>query len=437
MLEDGIDSLPYRAAKDLLMKRGPRLLHPQAGKLLEEGEDVVDGSVRIASQMKSTVLGIQGPPGSGKTHTGAMMILRLVQQGKRIGVTAPSHKVILNLFQKMLELSSLHELPVSIIHKAKDGESLPGGVEKARDNKHALNSLNEGKVVGGTAWLWAHNDAREVLDYLFVDEAGQMSLAHVLSASRSAKNVILLGDPQQLEQPQKASHPEGADVAALSHLLDGHTTMPDEKGVFLSVTRRLNPRITEFTSELFYESRLHSLPGLERQVIIGKTPFEGAGLFYVPVEHRGNQNRSPEEVEIIANIVNELTGGAIKRVTSKGETHILSKEDIVIVAPYNAQVAALSERLPGHRIGTVDKFQGQEATIVIYSMTSSSPQDAPRGMTFLYNPNRLNVATSRAQSVCILVASEKLLEADCRTIEQMRWANALCRYKEISIGVRS
>src|SRR5687767_8236285 len=204
-------------------------------------------------------------------------------------------------------------------------------------------------VVGGTAWLWADDDAQGQLDYLFVDEAGQMSLAHVLAASRSAKNLILLGDPQQLEQPQKASHPEGADVAALSHLLDGHPTMPDDKGIFLSVTRRLHPRITKFTSEVFYEGRLRSLPGLERQVISGNIPFTGAGLFYVPVAHYGNQNRSQEEADLIADIATLLISEG-KKTNDKGVCSAITTADILIVAPYNAQVAALSEKLPGFRI---------------------------------------------------------------------------------------
>lgn len=432
VIEDGMDSLPYRAAKDLLMKRPPRLKEETNGPLLKPGEDIVEGSTRVASLLKNSILGIQGPPGTGKTYIGAMMILALASQGKRIGVTAPSHKVILNLFTRLMELSAERNIPVSIIHRSKDDEGFPDGVERAKDNKQALNALGSGKVAGGTAWLWASNDARETLDYLFVDEAGQMSLAHVLAASRSARNVVLLGDPQQLEQPQKASHPEGADIAALSHLLDGRSTIPDDKGVFLAVTRRLHPNVTAFTSELFYEGRLASLGGLDRQVITGSTPFAGAGLFFVPVEHEGNQNRSLEEVEVIADIVSSLLSSDVRRSNAQGESRKLEASDILIVAPYNAQVAAITERLPELRVGTVDKFQGQEASVVIYSMTSSSHNDAPRGMSFLYNPNRLNVATSRAQCVAILVASPRLLQAECRTIEQMRWANALCRYKEMS-----
>jgi predicted RecB family nuclease len=433
VIEDGLETAPFRATKDLLLKKGPRLATPESGPLLKENEDVLEGAIRIASQLRHSVLGIQGPPGSGKTHTGAMMILRLAQQGKRIGITAPSHKVIRNLFDKVLELSAKHNIPVKLVHKPKDkSETLPPGLEEVTDTKKALKTLDENKVVGGTAWLWANNDARETVDYLFVDEAGQMSLPHVLAASRSARNIILLGDPQQLEQPQKASHPEGADVAALTHLLDGHKTMPDNKGIFLGTTRRLHPRITVFTSELFYEGRLHALAGLDKQTLQGKIPFTGAGLFYVPQQHTGNQNKSLEEVDTIEKIVHQLTVNDVEWTNEKGQRSRITPNDIVIVAPYNAQVAALMERLPQCRIGTVDKFQGQEAAVVIYSMTSSTSQDVPRGMSFLYNPNRLNVATSRARCICILVASDKLLAADCRTVDQMRWTNSLCRFKELA-----
>jgi superfamily I DNA and/or RNA helicase len=177
---------------------------------------------------------------------------------------------------------------------------------------------------------------------------------------------------------------------------------------------------------------LTSLPGLEKQLIGGDTPFDGAGLFYFPVDHRGNQNKSSEEVSAVAEIVAKLLSSG-QWTNAKGETLPLQKEDILIVAPYNAQVAALTEKLPGMRIGTVDKFQGQEAPVVIYSMTASSVEDAPKGMSFLFNPNRLNVATSRAKGVCILVASPKLLEPECNTIDQMRWVNTLCRFKELTL----
>jgi uncharacterized protein len=258
-----------------------------------------------------------------------------------------------------------------------------------------------------------------------------MSLSQALAASRAARNVILLGDPQQLEAPQRGAHPEGSDVAALTYLLEGHATIPDGKGLFLGVTRRIHPDIAKFTSEIFYERKLTSYPGLEKQVVSGGTPFNGAGMFYVPVPQTGNQNSSPDEVRAIAKIVHALL--KIGRWTdADNNTRPLTKNDILIVAPYNAQVAALIDKIPGIQIGTVDKFQGKEAPIVIYSMTSSSVQDAPRGMTFLFSPNRLNVATSRAKSTCILVASPKLMEPECNTIDQMKWTNALCRFIELA-----
>jgi len=432
--EYGLDhNWPYHASKDLLMKKKPRLVGGNDGAYLLPSEDLVAGAVRIASALDRSVLAIQGPPGSGKTFTGATMITELVKAGKKIGITAVSHKVIRNLALATLKRSSELNVKVSFVHKnSEKSDNLPDEIIEVDKSDKARAALSEGKVVCGTAWLWAEDNSREVLDYLFVDEAGQMSLTQVLAASRAAKNLILLGDPQQLEQPQRGSHPEGSDVAALTYLLDRHPTMPEGKGLFLGVTRRLHPHICQFTSEIFYEGRLTSLPGLEKQVISGETPFDGAGLFYVPVDHRGNQNKSSEEVKAVADIIAKLLSGG-QWTNNKGETKALRKEDILIVAPYNAQVAALLEKLPEMRIGTVDKFQGQEAPVVIYSMTASSVEDAPKGMSFLFNPNRLNVATSRAKSVCILVAAPKLLEPECNTIDQMRWVNTLCRFKELTL----
>ncbi len=423
-------SWPYHASKDLLMRRKPRLVDGQDGAYLRDGEDMVKGAVRIASSLDKSVLAIQGPPGSGKTYTGATIIAELVKAGKKIGITAVSHKVIRNLATATIQRGREMNVEVSFVHKNNEkNTNLPQQIVEVDKSDKARAGLNEGKVVCGTAWLWAEDNSREVLDYLFVDEAGQMSLSQVLAASRAAKNLILLGDPQQLEQPQRGAHPEGSDVAALSYLLNGHPTMPEGMGLFLGVTRRLHPNLCQFTSELFYEGRLGSLPGLENQTLNGGTRFDGAGLFYVPVESQGNQNKSPEEIDTVIEIVNELVALG-QWTSSKKETRSLTKDDILIVAPYNAQVAALLEKLPDMRIGTVDKFQGQEAPVVIYSMTASTVEDAPKGMSFLFNPNRLNVATSRAKSVCILVASPKLFEAACNTIDQMRWTNALCAFKE-------
>lgn len=436
---NGIDSDgEYRAGRDLLLRKNPRLSNQPTGDLVLPGEGTGVAAIRICKDLSSSILPIQGPPGTGKSHTGAEMIVELAKSGMRVGVTAISHKVIRGLLEKALKIAKKNSVNLKVVDKTSTKSSNPpSGLEEESDNTKALLALDNGKVVGATAWLWAREDAVEKLDYLFVDEAGQMSLAMVLAASRSAKNIILLGDPQQLEQPQKGSHPEGADAAALNHILGEHKTMPPDKGLFLGISWRLNPKICEFTSEIYYENRLTTVDGTEKQVISGSPKFSGSGLFYVPVAHVGNQSRSIEEAETIEGIVKHLLSGSVYWSDENGETRKLSQSDILVVAPYNLQVEALQSKLPGIEVGTVDRFQGREAPVVIYSMTSSSPEDAPRGMGFLYNPNRLNVATSRAKCICILVASPEILEPDCHSIEQMRYANGLCRFREMATSVEA
>ena len=259
-----------------------------------------------------------------------------------------------------------------------------------------------------------------------------MSLANVLAVSQGAKNLVLLGDPQQLEQPLKGSHPDGAEVSALEHILGGAKTISSDKGLFLEKTWRLHPKLCDFTSEVFYEGRLHPREGLENQKIEGHPWLGGSGLWFVPVPHEGNRNASAEEVDCIAGLVASLVQTGVNWVDDKNRSRPLQLEDVLIVAPYNAQVSDLWKRIPNARVGTVDKFQGQEAPVVIYSLTTSSPDDAPRGMEFLYSLNRLNVATSRAQAMVIVVGSSRLLEPECRSPRQMQLANALCRYLEIA-----
>jgi uncharacterized protein len=285
------------------------------------------------------------------------------------------------------------------------------------------------QVGGGTAWLWSRPEAFEAVDVLFVDEAAQMSLANVLAVSHAARTVILLGDPQQLDQPMKGSHPEGTDVSSLHHLLDGAATIPPDKGLFLEKTWRLHPDICEFTSELFYAGKLSSQSGLENQIVQSAGPVSGSGLRYIPVEHSGNQNSSPEEAEAIEHLVRKILAGSTWTDRLKNKT-LVTSDDILIITPYNAQVFEIQKRLPQARVGTVDKFQGQEAPIAIYSMATSSYADAPRGMEFLYSLNRFNVATSRARCLFILVASPRLFDIDCRTPHQMQLANAFCRFIE-------
>jgi uncharacterized protein len=407
------------------------------GPLRHEGERILDAAIRVVGNLSSGCLPLQGPPGTGKTYTGARMIVDLARQGKRIGVTAVSHKVIRNLLDAVHAASMKGGAPVLLAHKiGSKAKPVVGDVLEVKKNDDALAALAEPRVVGGTAWLWSSEAAVAALDYLFVDEAGQMALADVLAVSRAARNIVLLGDPQQLEQPQQGAHPEGTEVAALVHVLQGNKTVPEGRGLFLDTTWRLHPSICEFTSELYYEGRLHTRVGNELQVLAGPTQFAGSGLFVVPVDHEGNQSSSLEEVEEVQRITRDLLREGVTWTDREGVVQRLTIDDILIVAPYNAQIAALRRALPGHRIGTVDKFQGQEAPVVIYSMASSSPEDAPRGMGFLYNPNRLNVASSRARAACILVASSRLFEPECRSPQQMRWANGLCRYAELAKSMK-
>lgn len=425
---------PYRAARDLLLRNPPRLLDGSA-LTLQAGESTLDAARRIVTQLDDTVLAIQGPPGAGKTYAGARMICELVRQGKKVGITAVSHKVIRKLLDDVVEAAQEFNLDnLRCVQKVSEKpEEDPPGIVTATDNAEPLAELQDGaQVVAGTAWLWAREDYLAVVDVLFVDEAGQMSLANVLALSQAARSVVLLGDPQQLEQPLKGSHPEGAEASALEHLLGGAKTIPLEKGLFLEKTWRLHPKLCEFTSEVFYEGRLQSREGLERQDISGHPWLSGAGLWFVPARHEGNQNASPEEVACVVGLVDSLIQPGVNWIDDKGRSRPLRLEDILIVAPYNAQVSDLAARLPAARIGTVDKFQGQQAPVVIYSLTTSSPEDAPRGMEFLYSLNRLNVATSRAQAMVIVVGSLRLLEPECRSPRQMQLANALCRYLELA-----
>ena len=287
-------------------------------------------------------------------------------------------------------------------------------------------------MVGGTTWLWSRDEMIGSVDVLFIDEAGQMSLADAVAASPCSRNLVLLGDPQQLDQPLQGTHPPGAERSVLAHLLDGERVMPDRFGLFLDGSWRLHPEIAAYTSEVFYEGRLHSHDGREMLDLSGIPRLSGTGLRFLPVPHSGQSSESPEEAGLVAEIVRSLLGSAPAYTDAQGVAHPLTESDVLVITPYNAQVRAIGEQLPGFRIGTVDKFQGQEAPISIYSMATSSPDQAPYGMEFLYSLNRLNVATSRARCLALVVASPGLLKVRCRTPGQMRLANAVARLVEMA-----
>ncbi|HEY3117327.1 MAG TPA: TM0106 family RecB-like putative nuclease [Chloroflexota bacterium] len=449
---------PYQAARDLLLRVPPQLRSripphsqegvgesqtpsPRAGEgwgegeppLKQPGEDAVEAACRLVLDLDDSVLAIQGPPGSGKTYTGGHMIAALIAAGHKVGITANSHKVISNLLQAACAAASHQGVDLHAIQLASDGVACDDDrVQRAQANEEVAGALQDGSanLAAGTAWLWARTEMAGSVDVLIIDEAGQFALANALAVAPAARSLVLLGDPQQLDQPSQGVHPPGAEASTLGHLLNGEPTMPLDRGLFLESTRRLHPNVCTFTSEAFYEGRLHAHRGLENQALKSST-LDEAGLWWVPVTHTGNDNRSDEEAEVVARLARDLVEGPASWIDAHGKEKKLGWKDVLIVAPYNAQVAAINRLLPKQaRVGTVDKFQGQEAPVSIYSMATSTPEEAPRGMPFLYSRNRLNVATSRARCAAIVVCSPELLGVQARTPQQMRLANALCQFVE-------
>lgn len=432
VVENSIDSDgPYLSARELLLKKLPDI---SGHSMTNEGETILESALRIASNIRSGVLPIQGPPGTGKSYSGAKMICAFVKQGKRVGITANSHKVIRHLIDKVIESAIEDGVNLKAIQKPKDMEEDKEHLIFARKNEDVFAALANGaaQVAGGTHFLWSRADAINTIDVLFIDEAAQMSLANVLAVCPAATTVILLGDPQQLDQPTQGSHPDGTGVSSLDHVLNGAQTISPQQGLFLRDTWRLSPDICTYNSELFYDSKLFSVNGCELQKIESESKFFGSGLRYCPVKHSGNTNSSIEEADAVKKIVDTIITSNSTWIDRKGVARKISIEDILIIAPYNTQVFEIQQRIPNARVGTVDKFQGQEAPIAIYTMATSSYEDAPRGMEFLYSGNRMNVAISRAQCLAILVASPLVFEADCKTPRQMKLLNAFCRYLEMA-----
>jgi uncharacterized protein len=376
----------------------------------------LDEMKALLRSLDDRALVIQGPPGSGKTWTSGRLIADLLQNGKRVAVASTSHKAIHNLLDAVEESAGELGLSFHGIKKASAGnpESFYAGV-------HVVSVESAGEVVdcelaAGTAWLFSRPDMDSRFDYLFVDEAGQVSLADALAMGTCARNLVLVGDPQQLDQVVQGTHPGGSGGSVLRHLLGESPTVPPDRGLFLERTFRLHPDVCDYVSDEFYEGRLRPAPVAATRA----TPL-GTGLRFVPVEHEGRRQESREEVGVVRERVGRLIEAGV------------SPAEVIVVAAYNAQVNAIRAVLPAEiRVGTVDKFQGQEADVVLYSMASSSGDDVPRGLEFLLSRNRLNVAISRARCLAYLVASPRLLEVDCRTIPQMRLANALCRFVELA-----
>ncbi|WP_313623835.1 TM0106 family RecB-like putative nuclease [Achromobacter sp.] len=422
----------FRAVDALLKHEAPRIAQAApGGALVDSGGNLLDQVVDIVGRMDETTLFLQGPPGAGKTYTGSRVLVHLLRQGKRIAVTSNSHHAINNLLDGLE--NAARQAGFSFAGAKKSGQAGDDScfsgefIEDVFANDKI--DLARHQLVAGTAWLFSRADFEQKFDYLFVDEAGQVSLANLVAMGQCARNIVLLGDQMQLGQPTKGTHPGRSGESTLEYLLDGHATIAADRGIFLDTSYRMHPAICGFISDAIYDGRLLAAASTHGQGLVlddaASALLSPSGIRYVPVEHEGNAQSSDEEARVVADLYASLMGQRYR--DKDGRFVPITAEDVLIVAPYNVQVNTLKQALPeGARVGTVDKFQGQEAQVVIISMATSSGDTMPRDMEFLFSRNRLNVAVSRAKSLAILVASPALLSVRCQTPEQMALVNTLC-----------
>ena len=417
------------AADDLLARRRPRF-RGSSPLPIDRDSKTLDGLIAAVRALDRSVLPVQGPPGTGKTFSAVRAILALVKDGKRIAVTSNSHEAIRNVLMGCARALAVDDVDprvgdVQIVHKVPRGAGLPAEVRKAiacATSNHDR-SIRTGDIVGGTAWLFSREEHHGAFDYLFVDEAGQVSLANLVAMSNAADNLILIGDSRQLPQVVQGTHPWPANLSCLDWVLGEGRNVDPERGVFLPETWRMHPDLCAYISSQFYEERLESHPSTALQAVAA-SGLPSSGAWWIPVAHEGRAQVCPEELDAIRATIERLLEGAWT--DRNGRRRRLASNDIVVVAPYNAQVNLLADALRGIRVGTVDKFQGQEAPVSLVSMTASSSEETAVGLDFLLSRERLNVAVSRGQCLSLVFASPRLLHARCATVDQMRLVNALC-----------
>ncbi|MGC1381447.1 MAG: TM0106 family RecB-like putative nuclease [Candidatus Baltobacteraceae bacterium] len=430
--------IKHPATSDLLLVRPPRLRDVPPNGIVQPA-DVGAGAIsaRIAA-LDSSALFVQGPPGSGKSTKGAHAIVDLLAAGKRVGILSTAHRAIHTLLGKVEATALERGVRFAGVHKSskqtEDSRFCSKLAEPmvASSNERDALAGDEHQLASGTAFAWCDEALVGKYDYLFIDEAGQVSLADALGSSLAARNIVLLGDPLQLKQVSQASHPVGTERSILQHLLGDAETIDERHGIFLDVSYRMHPEICAFISESVYEGRLHA-DETTRGNRVDSMELAGSGLRFIPVAHQGCERKSPEEAAIVVARIKSLLSGTVA--VNGFPPRAFTQDDALVVAPYNAQRRLISELLAdagltGVRVGTVDKFQGQEAPVVFYSMATSSGDDMPRDMEFLFEKNRLNVAISRAQCASVLVCSPRLLEVRCNAPEQMALVNLLCAYAE-------
>ena len=419
------------AALDILYRRPPHLV--TGGSLPAEadfsGEDLpmVRAVHAAVCALDSSYVAVQGPPGSGKTFLGSHVIASLVAAGWRVGVVAQSHAVVENMLAAVVERGLFPAERVAKLAGTSQRPDFPWAEwSRATVQQRCAGGANgEGFVFGGTAWNFSNASLFEQasLDLLVVDEAGQFSLANTLAVARSARNLLLLGDPQQLPQVSSAPHPYPVDISTLSWLSGDAPTVDERFGYFLPVSWRMHPQLCAPVSRLSYGGRLASAPAAALRHLEGREP----GLQVVPVSHRRCTVRSEVEAAEVVRLAQEFVGARWD--AGDGAVRALTGDDIVVVAAYNAQVDTVVQHLEraglrdaqGHgvRVGTVDKFQGQQAPVTVVSLAASNAGASGRGAEFLLSPNRLNVAISRGQWCSVLVCSSTIHRFVPATAQQL------------------
>jgi predicted RecB family nuclease len=418
------------ALADFLGRRTPRFQGTSLTGLLQSGVPTQTLAIEAARKMDGTSLVVQGPPGTGKTHTASRMIAELLRDGFRVGVMSNSHRAIALLLGEAATACQIAKVECIAVNVDGDESAEIAGIRRVESVADIAALDSSPNLVGGTAWVFCRPDMTDEYDYLFIDEAGQVSVANLVAVSNCARNLVILGDQCQLNQPTQGVHPGESGASILEYYLGSSPTVDSQQGIFLERTWRMRPELCHFLSEAIYRGRLTPAAVTARRHLdrlnlhlthVSRTE----GVLHIPVKHEDHSYECPEEAEVISEVIDELL-----RMSFQDETEMISPitvADILVVSPYNLQVLLLQKRLPsGVRVGTVDKFQGQEAAVVIYSMATSSGDTCRRGVDFLFSPNRLNVALSRAKVLAILVASPQLVRTDCRSLEQMQLVNLYC-----------
>lgn len=437
---EGTLARDYPATYDLLAARDPR-----CGRARVQPEEIAAAAVLdLTRSLESSYLFIQGPPGTGKSTIGAEVICDVLKDGMRVGVMSNSHKAAHNLLHNVERamhrrgerFRGLYKHATGSAHSAYVSVSDSPFIESTAKNEEF--DGGDFDIAGGTAWLFSRAELAGMFDYLFIDEAGQVSLADALAVSLCAKNIVLLGDPSQLAQVSVGIHAPHCGDSVLQHLLGTNSTVPPERGLFLNRSYRMHPEVCAFISDSLYEGRLLAAESTRRHRV-DSPGLNGAGLRHIGIAHEGNTADSIEEAERILAEIATLRQGTVT--DDDGVARPLRDRDIIVVTPYNAQRRLLQSRLQAAGfdvpVGTVDKFQGQQAAVVFYSMATSSGEDVPRDVGFLFEANRFNVAVSRARAMSVLVCSPRLLDVQCRSAEQLAMVNLLCAYVEAATGTHA